>query len=347
MRPGRRSRPVPRLAVAAVAAVFLAARPAAPADPQHLLKIACVAPQISSWTRALEAINAEVREQTGGAVGLRIYAGGQQGDDPVVLRKIGIGHLQGGAFTGPGLGAISRDILALQMPFLFENYDEVDYVLERMDGYYRRDLEANGFALLGWTDIGFVHILSREPMRSVEDVRGRKVWRLEDEPITQAIFRRAGVTSVPLFIPDVLQGLQTNMVDVVYAPPHAAIVLQWFTRANCVTEVPINYTLAALLVSRKAFDALDPAHQQILLAIARRHLRELTLQTRRDNQQAMQVMQDNGLELVSPTPEDVAAFRALVTETVPELVGKAFSSESYGLVQQHLQDFRRHRPGEP
>lgn len=333
------------LAASLAAAALRAGGAAADPGPQHLIKMASLAPEGSTWARALEAIDAEVRQQTGGAVGLRTYPGGVQGDDPVVLRKIRIGQLQGAGLTAQGLGVIAPDIMALEMPFLFGGYDEVDYVLQQMDPFYQRALEQSGFVLLGWVDVGFVHILSQQPVRSVDDIRGRKVWRLEDEPITQAIFRRAGVTSVPLGIPDVLLGLQTNLVDVVYAPPSVAIVLQWFAHAKCITELPVNYTLGALLVSRQAFAALEPQQQEALTTISRRRARELSLQTRQDNERAMQVMLDSGLELVSPGPGDLEAFQALVAQTVPDLVGSAFSAEAQELVQQHLRQFRQRRSG--
>jgi len=318
-------------------------RPAFAERPGQLIKLATLAPEGSSWVKAVRAIDQEVRQQTEGAVGLKIYPGGVQGDEDVVLRKMRIGQLQAGGFGGTGISQIFPDILALEMPFLFADYDEVDFVLEQMDDYYRRGYEENGFVLLGWSDIGFVHILSKHPIRRVADIRQRKVWRLEDEPITQVLFRKARVTSVPLNIPDVLLGLQTNLIDVVYAPPSAAIIMQWFTRVKYVTELPINYTLGALLLDKKAFAKLLPEHQHLLRQVTKEKMRQVTLQTRRENQEALQVMLDNGLEMVTPHAQDVQTFEQLVAESTPELVGKAFSRNSYDLVQHHLQEFRQRR----
>ena len=312
-------------------------------SPQHLIKIATLAPEASSWIKTVRAIDQEVRTQTDGAVGFKIYPGGVQGDDNVLLRKMRIGQLQGAGLTGQGLTIINSDILALQMPFLFDSYDEVDYILEKMDDFYHQGMEKNGFVLLGWSDIGFVHLLSKKPIRSVDDIRQRKVWRLEDEPITQVIFRKAGVNSVPLTIPDVLLGLQTNMIDVAYAPPAAAIVMQWFTRVQYITELPINYTLGALVVDKRFFDKIPTAHQQILHQVSAVRMRRLALQTRRENSAAIQVMLDNGLELVTPLPADVKTFADLVEESIPELVGKSVSQETYDRVHNHLKAFRQQR----
>ena len=207
--------------------------------------------------------------------------------------------------------------------------------------FYRRAYEARGLVLLGWMDIGFIHILSQKPIRTAEDARGMKVWRLEGEPITKVVFTRAGMTSVPLTIPDVLMGLETNMIEVVYASPSAAIALQWFTRVKCLTTLPINFTPGALLIDKQVFYSLPPTQQDLLRQLADQYLQRQLQQNRKENTEAMQVMQANGLQLVSPLPADVQGFEQLVQDSLPELVGHAFSQAAYDLVQATLAAFRQ------
>ena len=314
------------------------------AQPNHLLKIATLAPEGSSWAKVLRTIDADVRQETDGNVGFKIYPGGVQGDEKVVLRKMRIGQLHGGNFGGQGVSQTLPDVLALQMPFLFDSYAEVDYVLEKMDSFYRQGYEERGYVFLGWADIGFVHILSQQPVATVEDMRAQKVWQLPDEPLTSVLFRLAGVTSVPLNIPDVLLGLQTNLINVVYASPSATIVLQWFTRAKYVTQLPINYTLGALLIDKRTFAKISATDREHIHRIARQHMAALNQRNRRDNDEAMTVLQANGLSLVEVNPNDVETFKGLVTSAEAELVGQAFSREAHEQIARHLQDFRRTSP---
>ena len=314
------------------------------AQPNHLLKIATLAPEGSSWAKVLRTIDADVRQETDGNVGFKIYPGGVQGDEKVVLRKMRIGQLHGGNFGGQGVSQTLPDVLALQMPFLFDSYAEVDYVLEKMDAFYRQGYKERGYVFLGWADIGFVHILSQQPVATVEDMRAQKVWQLPDEPLTSVLFRLAGVTSVPLNIPDVLLGLQTNLIDVVYASPAATIVLQWFTRAKYVTQLPINYTLGALLIDKRTFAKIPAADRAHIHRIARQHLAALNQRNRRENDEAVTVLQANGLSLVEVNPNDVETFKGLVTSAEAKLVGQAFSREAHEQIARHLQDFRRTPP---
>lgn len=339
------SSPVPpwrRLLGLAFCAAWLGL-PQARLEAGQTIKVATLAPEGSSWVRALRAIDAEVRERTDGEVALKIYPGGVQGDEDVMLRKIRVGQLHAGGFGGLGMGQIVPDVLAFEMPFLFRDYEEVEYVLEQTLGYYQDGYREVGFVHLGWADAGFVYILSKDPVRGQADMRNRKVWRMQGEPITQVLFEEASVTSVPLTIPDVLLGLQTNLVEVVYASPAAAIVLQWFTRVKYFTDLPVNYVLGAFLVDEKAFERLTPTQRAVLREAANHHLAAQRQQSQGDNLEALEVFVREGLGRVTPPAEEVAGFHELVRRSEPRLVGRAFSTASYDLVRRHLEDFRRQR----
>jgi TRAP-type C4-dicarboxylate transport system substrate-binding protein len=318
----------------------------APVTGQTVLKIGTLMPEGSSWVTALRDIDSEIRSETEGQVRLKIYPGGVQGDEDVMLRKIRIGQLHGAGLGGTGISHVLPDVLALEMPFLFDDYDEVDYVLGQMEGYYRQGFLDAGFVLLGWSDIGFVYLMSQQPIRSVEDLAGHKVWRLQDEPITGVLFEKARVTSVPLTIPDVLLGLQTNLVDVVYASASVAIVLQWFTRVKYYTDLPINYSIGAFLVQQKAFDRMTTAQQRLLLEISARHMGAHNQRSRTDNHDALQIMRREGIVAVASSPEAVDSFQRLVRESTPELVGHAFSRQAHELVHRHLSEFRASPPSQ-
>jgi TRAP-type C4-dicarboxylate transport system substrate-binding protein len=102
------------------------------AEASQTIKIGTLAPEGSSWVTALRAIDRDLRSQTDGELKLKIYPGGVQGDEDVMIRKLRIGQLHAGGFGGKGVSDIFADALALETPFLFNGYDEIDYVLEQM-----------------------------------------------------------------------------------------------------------------------------------------------------------------------------------------------------------------------
>ena len=70
------------------------------------IKLASVVPENSIWDKNLKQMGAEWSQATGGRVNVTVYAGGSQGDEPTVLRKMRLDALQAASFTAVGLGTI-------------------------------------------------------------------------------------------------------------------------------------------------------------------------------------------------------------------------------------------------
>ena len=81
------------------------------------------------------------------------------GDEPDVLRKIRSQQLQGAFFTGYGIGRIFSPARVLEMPFLFKNTNESDHVRKHLMPDIVKGFRDNGFELLGWPEVGFIHFL--------------------------------------------------------------------------------------------------------------------------------------------------------------------------------------------
>ncbi len=247
------------------------------------IKIATLAPQGSAWIQAFDDLNAAVKKKTNNAVRFKIYPGGVLGDEKDMRRKMHVGQIQGAVLTSAGLSGIFSEMDVFQIPFLFESYDEVDYVVEKMDAFFRNGFMDKGYILLGWSEGGFIRLMSTAPMSSLDDMRKAKVWIWEDAPMAKAIFEAANISAIPLSLPDVLVGLQTGLVDVVYAPPSGAISLQWFTKTRFMTDVPLMYLIGGVVVKKNLFKKLSPAEQQALLELCPKYMSELKLVIRKEN----------------------------------------------------------------
>src|SRR5690606_29969874 len=191
--------------------LFAVALPAVGAE----LKVATIAPDGSHWMREMRAAAAEIKERTGGSVEIRFYPGGVMGNDAQVLRKIRIGQLHGGAFTAGGLAERYSALNLYGIPLLFRSLDEVDYVREHLDPVLTAGLEEAGFVGFGFIEGGFARLMANHPVRGIEDMRRRKVWVPEGDPISFFAMEELGLSPVVLPVTDVLTGLQTGLLDIV------------------------------------------------------------------------------------------------------------------------------------
>jgi len=298
------------------------------------IKIATIAPDGSTWMRIMDQFDLDIRSQTGGEVGLRFYPGGIQGDESVVLRKIRAGQLQGGGFTGTGLGEIASDLRVMELPFLYQNLDEVHAVRDKMAPIFEKMLNDAGFHLLGWSDVGFVYLFSKSPIGSVDDLRKSKMWLWEGDPLAQTLLQTVGVSPVPLPITDVVTALQTGMIDAVYTSPLGCISLQWYTRVSNMTDLPVTHAMGAVVVSREIWEQVSPGSQTIVRTLADKYFTQLSEATAHESQLSVQVLQQKGIHLVSLNDADKASFQSIGKSVREKLVGKLYTQE---LLDQTLQ----------
>ena len=310
------------------------------AQKATVIKIATLAPDGSPWIRTLQAISEDISKKTDKQVRFRIYPGGVLGDEDDMLRKMHIGQIHGAVLTSSSLSSIFREMDVFQIPFLFENHSEVDHVIEKMDAFFEKGFEDRGYIMLGWSEAGFVRLMSTIPVDTLEKLTKAKVWTWPGAPMTKAIFDEAGVSGIPLSVPDVMVGLQTGLVDVVYAPPSGAIALQWFTRIKYITDVPLIYLLGGLAIKKSVFNKISPEHQKMLRESFEQQMGQLKLVIRQENEEAMRVMAKHGIKILNPTEETIEEFKTLSNRAMDRLDGKTFSKKIRREVEGHLKTFR-------
>jgi len=230
------------------------------ADPK-VLKLATLAPKGSDWETAFRRADKKIREKTANGVELRIYAGGVMGDEQAMVRKMRTGQIDAGAVTGVGLGEINQELLVMQLPFLFRNYTELDYVRDHMSGTLAKLLEDKGFVLLTWGDVGFQYLFSSSPITSLADARAAKMWVWDADPISKKVMELGKINATPLGVPDVLPGLTTGLVNAFLNSPYGAVALQWSTKAKYIMDVKLAFVTGGVVISKASWNALTDAER--------------------------------------------------------------------------------------
>lgn len=283
------------------------------------IKVATIAPDGSGWMREMRSGAEKIRNLTAGRVTIKFYPGGVMGNDSQVLRKIRIGQLHGGAFTGGGIAERYAGFNLYGIPLLFQSLDEVDYVRARLDAKLQAGLADAGFISFGFIEGGFAQLMANEPISRVTDMRRRKVWSPEGDPIGFMVLEAMNLSPVVLPPTDVLTGLQTGLLDVVAASPVVALVLQWHTKVKYVTDLPVSYGLGIFAIDIRVFDRLSGADQEVVRSVMGAVVKSLDGQAREDDRQARAVLVQAGLEFVPVNSEDILAWRRTIEGLYPEL----------------------------
>jgi TRAP-type C4-dicarboxylate transport system substrate-binding protein len=321
------------------------------AAPEYTIKFATLAPSGTTWMNLLEEWDSDLRARSNGRIGFKFYPGGVQGDEPDVLKKMRFNQLQGGAFTGYGIGRMYSPARVLELPFLFNNTDEIDFIRQQFTDEFKQGFKDNGYTLLGWMEVGFVHMFSREPIRSLQDMKTRRVWLWQGDPLGQAFFKASGISPVPLSIMDVYTSLSTGLIDTVYSPPLGAIALQWFTKTRYISSVPLTNGMGGLIVTRKFYDKLPADLQTILTETGTAAGEKLIAASRIDNAASINTLKEHGMQFIEPGAgmsepvlidvRDRAAAELVASEYIP---GPLFEKTRHLLEQYRSGQARKTAP---
>ncbi|OQY51742.1 MAG: C4-dicarboxylate ABC transporter [Desulfobacteraceae bacterium 4572_89] len=264
------------------------------------LKIATLSPEGSMWMEKMREGAAQVKAETQDRVKFKFYPGGVMGNDKAVLRKIRIGQLQGGALVSGSLSSFFPANQIYAQPMKFMTLEEVDYIRHHMDQFIIDGLDRAGFVTFGLSGGGFAYIMSKKPIETIQDLQKRKVWVPDNDKLSKEAIKTFGITPIPLPLADVRTSLQSGLIDTVAISPMAAIVLQWHTQINYVTNIPLIYLHAVLAIDKKRFLKISPQDQEVVTRIMTRAFQEIDLQNRKDDTKAIEAMKTRGIEFITP-----------------------------------------------
>jgi len=305
---------------AAVAAALAGLVPAALAAARNELRIATVAPAGSSFHKRLQALSAEWSRGPGG-VTMNIYPG-TQGGELQIVRRMRVGQIQGAALTSVGLGQLERSVTALQfMPLMFKDWEDVDRVREKLRPDLERRLKEAGYVAMFWADAGWVRYFSKNPIRSVRDLKAMRVYASSGDPDSIEMMKEY-YTPVVLEPDQILLGLRNGMIDALPVPAFLANFNQVATYAPYMLDLNWAPITGALVVTERAWKQLDPAAQAWLRETSERAGVEMRRAARAEDEAAVQAMKDKqGLKIVSLTPDAEREFRGELARIYPRIRG--------------------------
>ncbi len=315
---------------------------AGPAAAENVeLRIATLAPAGSPWMVQLEKTAAEIKEKTAGRVTIKYFEGGQQGDERDFVRKIKLGQLDGAAVTAIGMSMIDESIRVLELPMMFANTDEVDYVADKMWPYFQRKFEKKGFKLNDRGEVGWAYFLSKSKVENLADLKGQKIWQWGDDRLVAAMFKKIGLNGVPLGVPEVDAGLTSGRITACYGSPVAAVALQWYTKIKFMTSMPMSYGIGATVVNIESAKKISAEDQKLVESISKAGSKKLRKIIRKANEDAKGTMTRKGIQVTQTPPAMVDEFTKAALEVHKQLVGAGvYSQDELNMVTKYRDEFR-------
>jgi TRAP-type transport system periplasmic protein len=293
---------------------------AAPARSQAPVRIfvGTAAPEGSIWEEILEQMRQDWTRIAGDAIDVRIYAGGTQGDEAVMLDKVRLGSrstLQAVGLSGAGLTRADKGIAAMQIPLMYESWEEFDYVFDRLRPVLEDRLEAAGFVVLNWAPVGWVQFFTKEPARTPEDIRGMRLFTTAGDPEAEALWRAAHFQPVPLAVTEMITNLNSGVIDAFDVPPLFALADQSVGLVHYMLDLKWAPLVGATLVSKETWEQVPDEYRHDMLEAARQAADFRRADILRSAEDSVEVLrQQDGFTV---TPVDAALLAVWHEEVEP------------------------------
>lgn len=293
--------------------------------PEITLRWGSLAPQGTAYVEVMEMYKKYIEDKSNGRIKNILYVGGVVGDEPDMIKKMRIGQLDVGGFTLKGTFSALHELTVFGLPFLFESYDEADYVMLALYDEIDAIMQKKGFKLIELVEEGMDLAYSKEPIDLALGFKGRRVWNWGGEPVGAATIQALGVPS-PLNtpVPEVLTSLQTGLLNVVTGSPLAVVGLQWYSQIHYVYDMNLYYDPGVVLMTMDKWNAM-PQDLKDLVVRMRKDLPDLFFQLERpDQDRAMEAMVKYGIQVVKPDPATLDTLKKRTRPVWDELADKVY-----------------------
>ena len=291
------------------------------AGARVVVKLATVAPTGTPWADSLDQIKKRIESESKGNIQVKAYMGGQLGGELEITQGIKRGRIEGGGVTAGALASVIPELDVLEIPYLFESYEEADYILdEHLYEPFKKIFAKKGFILASWAENGWRNIgTKKNVIRKPSDLKGVKV-RSQESKAHLAFWKRMGANPVPISMPETLTALQTGLVDGFDNTALLTLSAEWHTAIKHFSVTEHIYQSAAILYSKKFWDKISPEDQKIIFGNGKQLAIESRAAVRAIGQELIGVLQTSGIKIETLTESEKAEFRKSVDGLADEIV---------------------------
>lgn len=256
-----------------------------------------------------------VDEASGGKIKIEVHPNSALGDNRAMIESVQQGTIDMVLPAVANLAAFTSSTKLFDMPFLFESDEHAEAVLDGEVGtQILSDLESAGLVGLAWWLQGWRELTTDNiAFHKAGDLNGAKI-RVQDNEIHIATWKALGGSPTTLAFGELFTALQQGTIAC-EENPLSNIKLSGFSEVqNYVIMTNHVYDPIPVVMSKKTWDKLDPAAQEIIKKAAleaRDWERDFAAEYDANLLKEWEP-DDNGPTVIIPTAEERAALREAV-----------------------------------
>ncbi len=294
-------------ATAALLFLFVSMSTSARAQPFAMTVASSSSPR-TAGDEYWQMLKADLAESFGDRLDATYLLYGELGSEENLISSLRRGRIQIAGPSAQSVSTVIPEVALLYAPYLFDSYEEVDYVIDNhLEQILAPLFEEKGMTLLGWTEVGFHQVYGKKPIVVPADVEGVR-FRSSMAQSAQLFAASIGGDVIPMGFADLVTSLQTNMVA---AGENAVIIYARYGIAEEATHLTLTqhaYGVSIVVGRTKWLEAL-PAEDRSTLLAALPDVATARQLVRDEEQELIAEGAESGFTVHRLTPEQREAWR--------------------------------------
>ena len=217
-------------------------------------------------TRNVRAFAEDVKKATGGKLDINVHSNGSLIKHPDILRAVSTGQVSIAEFL---LGQFSNEdpvFAADNVPFVAPGYDAAFKFYQAQKPVLEKKLQGRGMRLLyavAWPGQG---IYTRDPLKSVSDLKGTKMRTYS--PLTARLAELLGASPVVVQVPEVPQMFATGAMQAMVTSSATGTATKAWEFVKNYTKTNAWNPKNVVVVNERAFNRLPKEEQNAITKVA-------------------------------------------------------------------------------
>lgn len=275
----------------------------------------------SFQTQNVQQFAADVDKATSGRLKITLHPNGSLYKANEIKRAVQTGQAQAGEFILSGAANENPLFGVDSIPFLADSYPAARRLAEAAQPALDRLLAAQGMKLLFTVPWPGQSLYSSKPVETIADLKGTKMRAYN--PATSRIAQLAGAQPTTIQLAELGQALATGTVENFLTSSASGVEMKLHESVKYFYAVNAWLPKNAVVVNRRAFDALDkPLQDTLLQAAAAAEQRGWALSEQK-NAEYLKELAARGMKVAPPSEALTRELRKIGTTMTAEWLKQA------------------------
>jgi TRAP-type C4-dicarboxylate transport system substrate-binding protein len=272
-------------------------------------------------TRNVRAFAEDVKQATGGKLDINVHSNGSLIKHPDILRAVSTGQVNIAEFLLSQFGNEDPMFEADNIPFVAAGYDSAAKFYQAQKPLLVKHLASRGLTLLysvAWPGQG---IYTKEPLKSVADLKGSKFRTYS--PLTARLAELLGASPTVVQVPDVPQMFATGGIQAMITSSATGTSTKAWEFVKNYYDTSAFHPKNAVTVNTRSFQRLPADQQKALREAADRAESRGWGMSKVREYEANEMLKKNGMTIHQPDAAMKSAFAKVGNQILDEWQKKA------------------------